>query len=83
VKKLGPIVEVQWVDSTAHTNWQRTGEAIGRLEGGLEQIRTVGYLLRRNRSYLAVAQSCGSYDHVDAIMQIPRSVVRSLRVLEK
>ena len=85
-KAPGPIVEVEWVDSMGHRGWQPREEAATDLEDpDILRHRTTGYLFRKTKKYLAINQSygIGGSGMVDAVLQIPRSAVVIVRVLDK
>lgn len=79
--KAMPIVEVEWLDSAAKGRWstpEQYREAIG--ESPLV-CRSAGYLFIKNRVRVGLVQSQNATGDVMDLIDIPRSVVRSIRVL--
>ena len=81
-----PLVLVEWVDSHADTSgWALTREREGApLE--FDPMRTVGWILRKNREWVEVAQNLGTGRNGDSpqtcnIMSIPRRAIISMRPL--
>ncbi len=79
-----PIVEVEWVDSVRHGGWS-SPEQYAKGIGEGKDCRTAGYLFRKDRKSICVALNQGTSDDgsICDMMEIPRSAVRSIRVIEK
>ncbi len=78
-----PIVEVEWVDSTSHGSWSTPELYQDRIRGYGLLCRSAGYLFAKDRERVVVLQSQGLSGNICDAMQIPRSAVRSIRVIEK
>ena len=72
-----PVVEVQWVDSTAKSNWSERGEwALQRSE-----IKSVGYLFKDLSDRVVLVQSMSGLDLIDHQLSIPRGCIKSMYYL--
>jgi hypothetical protein len=83
-KPPGPIVEVDWVDSTGHSGWSTRSEYQTALDDEKMRQHTTGYLFSKHKDYVAIAQSWGeTTDRVNGVLQIPRGAITAIRVLHK
>ena len=80
-----PIVEVEWVDSNAEGGWS----SVEKYEATMEEdpsllCKSSGYLLHKGKRTLMIVQSQSkkSGNIADSIT-IPRSAIRSLRIVER
>lgn len=69
------ILEIDWVDSTHISDWQ---DPSYKPEDDLE-VKTIGYLLVDNPSYIAVVQSVAKDGQINAIMQIPKKCIKKIK----
>ena len=53
------------------------------MESGLVSIRTVGFLLRNNRSEVAVGLNADEQGKVADVMSIPTRIVKKARMIRK
>jgi hypothetical protein len=73
------IVEVDWIDSCSVRGWQRSDF---RHEDTLPlPIKTVGYLLRSDKTCVTVIQSVSAEGAKAESLTIPRSCVKKVREL--
>ena len=69
-----PIVEVEWVDSTARSSWADREEwTLQRSE-----IRSVGYLFKDLSDRVVILQSVSGLDLIDHQLSIPRGCIKSM-----
>ena len=69
-----PVVEVEWVDSTASETWRdREGWEASRMI-----IRTVGYLFKDLSDRVVIAQSVSALDLLGQVISIPRGAIKSM-----
>ncbi len=79
-----PIVEVEWVDSIVRTGWRTTEDYNTSIDARDDVTnRTAGYLYRADKRVVCVVLSQGMTGNICDMMEIPRSTVRSLRIIEK
>ena len=76
------IVEVLWDDSMAHGGWKTVRDWTESNEWGMA-CRSVGWLFRHTRQHLVLMQSQSELGHLAEAIEIPRSAVRQVRVLER
>jgi hypothetical protein len=76
-------VEVRWLDTVAlNHGWQSPRTYRRRARGAMRKMRTCGYLMRKTRSLVLVANSrMAGNGNVDYVMSIPRSQVIRIRRL--
>ena len=75
-------LEVTWHDSSGKTGWARPN--VGYPEKTPLTCQTIGYLLRRNKSIVSLAQSIDEQGKVNDVMTIPRQcVIRVRRLVER
>jgi hypothetical protein len=70
------IVEVEWVDSTGHSEWHQPEEAqelLTKLD-----CRSAGYLIADEPDGIIVALGIGAFGQYLDSMAIPRTAIRSL-----
>jgi hypothetical protein len=78
-----PIALVAWEDSRSLGGWHTPDQWREQLAEGLIECRSVGYVLHQDETRLVLAQSQGRSGEVADCLDIPRSAVRSVRVLEE
>ncbi len=76
------MVEVEWVDSCVNGGWRMRQEYLDAVVSGVSHCRTVGYLLRSNRSEVIVMQSLNDHGGAADSMTIPKCSVKKIRYLE-
>ena len=74
--KPGRLVCVAWEDSCLHEGWGPFDP-----ESATVLCHTVGFLMRKSRVDVAVAQSISENGTLDALMVIPRGCIRRIRYL--
>lgn len=81
--KRPPIYEVEWVDSMGYTGWENRERRQANLDEPRVMVHwTIGYLFKRTRAYVAVAQSVQEQgEQVGDVMQIPRGAVLSMKLV--
>ena len=77
-KKRYPLVEVTWRDSASNHGWYKEDEFP---EASLVEVKTMGYLIRRNARELAMAQSVSEHGKFNEIWVVPAKSVRRVRRL--
>ena len=88
MKRKWPIVEVEWEDSMSFGDgWKEYNEVVECVSrnNGMMQY-TAGYLMKKSRRYIVIVGSQGdteSSDKVSGNIQIPRSAIRTLRILKE
>ncbi len=75
-----PIVEIDWIDSSGYSGWQSVDAA---KENTVSSSRSCGYLFQETEQYVSIVQNTSSTGHVDMLMAIPRSAVKSIKVVQK
>lgn len=68
------LVEVFWEDSCYHSGWKTKSEKIAP-----SNCRTVGYLVRDTKGFIAIAMSVSDGGSSSETMCIPRKVLLSKR----
>ena len=75
-----PIVEVEWVDSVSEGGWRKPAAYLEHIAP--DRCRTVGYLLKSNRTLVTVFQSLSdNTGNVTDSITIPRAAVKSMKRL--
>ncbi len=74
------VVEITWVDACTSDKWRSRKEYL-RITKPLA-IKTVGYLIKKNKKCVAVVQSQGANDDYSDSMTIPRDWVQKIRRLK-
>ena len=74
-----PLVSVEWVDACSTHGWYTVAEA--RKEAETIKMRTVGFLVRRDREQVAVAQTISKHGRVSEVWSIPTPWVTKVRRL--
>lgn len=69
------LVEVIWNDAASNHGWYGPSDFS---ECSLVTVKTVGYLLRRNRKDVAVAQGVSEHDKYSEVWVIPSASVVSI-----
>ena len=73
------LVEVEYLDSSTSGGWQQKKD----INHEPAFCRTVGYLIKKTRRSLTLAQSIGDTNDVDAIWRIPRGAILRQRHLAR
>lgn len=73
-----PIVAVLWDDATALDGWSRGTEALQPCE-----VLSVGFLVRQTKTHIVLAQDISPDGLQCGRGQIPRGMVKKMRVLRK
>lgn len=77
-KQLFPLVEIVWDDAAAHENgWSNVVTTEPQL------VLTVGFLIYCKRDYVVIASDVDEDGGHNGRTQIPRGMVKSMRVLRK
>lgn len=77
-QQLFDLVEIVWDDAAAHENeWTDVVQVKPQL------VLSVGFLVYAKRDYVVIAQDVDDEGGHNGRTQIPRGMVRSLRVLRK
>ncbi len=76
VKQRYPLVEVTWKDSASNHGWYAPAEF---KDAALIEIKTVGYLIRRNKRDTALAQAISEHGKGSEIWVIPSSSITRVR----
>jgi len=71
-----PFVEVTWRDSTSHHGWTTLATAKTR---ALTEVKTVGYLVRRDKQVCSLAQSIARDGELCEVWTIPTGSVQRIR----
>ena len=74
-----PIVEVEWYDACSNHGWYDTN-TLKKLE--LVVMWTVGYMLRRNRRVIVLAQAVSDYAKYSELWIVPMATVKRVRRLK-
>lgn len=69
-------VEIEWEDITTTSRWDREPEKQIPLK-----VRSVGYLIRRDRRFITISQSHAENDDWSDTTVIPRANVKRFRFL--
>ena len=77
--ELGPVVEVEWVDSAAHGEWATPDEVHALLDK--LTCRSVGYLLHDDERGVLLALGAGAVGQYLSTMAIPRAAILDIRHL--
>lgn len=74
------LVLVTWDDAAElNLGWMDESEVIARPM----LVRTVGFLIKRNKQHVIVASTIGDFAHCHAQFQIPRKMVVSIDIIGK
>lgn len=79
-ERPGPIVEVEWSDSTGRDGWHSPEEAVENLDK--MQCLAAGYLVADDERGIVLALGHGALDQHLSSMAIPRHAIVSVRHLE-
>ena len=80
VKRLYPIVEIIWDDATELDGWKELHE---EEETKPCLILSVGFLVKQTKNHIVIAQDL-SHDRMrNGRSQIPRGMVKQLKVLKR
>ena len=80
VKRIYPLVEVTWNDATELKEWKEEHE---EEEMKPCPILSVGFLVKKTKDYIVIAQDL-SHDRMrNGRSQIPRAMVKQIKVLRK
>jgi hypothetical protein len=76
--QLFDMVEIWWDDAAAQENaWSRTVTVEPAI------VLSVGFLVLVDKSYIVIAQDCDAEGGHNGRTQIPRGMVKTLKVLKK
>jgi hypothetical protein len=76
------VVEVEWVDSMSARGWRSESE-IKELFAEIPLMRSVGYLLKKNKDKIALGCSVdGSNGNINQYHEIPMCAVKTIRKLK-
>ncbi len=73
-------VRVEWVDSSSETGWQRKNH---RCSGGISYCESLGFIIRKNKREIALAQSKSSIGSIAEVMTIPMVCVKKITKLKE
>ena len=79
-----PIVEVDWVDSMSASGW-RSAKEVAKYSAEAQAIKSVGYMLTKDRKKVILVGSLDAIDHDGEVQQfnhyheIPRGCVKRIR----
>lgn len=80
MKKESKKVEVTWMDSSGYGAWDKRRSAINNRK--ISEVKTLGYILKRNKREILVAQSIDlTIDSVDHTIIIPMGCVKEIKEL--
>lgn len=72
------IVKVDWIDSATEGGWQKKCKT----SGGVCTCYSVGFVIRRNKRELTLAQSKSEFGNIAEVISIPTSCIKSIKQLE-
>lgn len=75
MSKVYKVVRVDWTDSSGNPRWTRIEDLAE--PAGVECV-TVGFIVKQNKTAIAIAQSLSNGGQCDHIMEIPRCVIRKI-----
>ncbi len=78
--KKTKLAQVDWIDACSSGRWEEDKESEKR---SLGRIRTVGYILHRDKQRIILAQSKDSAESNSDRILIPTSCVKRLRYLKE
>lgn len=73
------LVEVEWVDSAFNHGWDHIKV---KTRSKIATCRTAGYLLKRDKTEVTVAQSLGDEDQAAEAISIPTIAITKFRFLK-
>lgn len=80
-----PLVIVTWVDANSSYGWRDPEDM--RMNSGLQECTSVGFMVVYNRKYISVAQSHNALEghgsHWADLISIPRSCIQSIKILRE
>ena len=79
-----PVVWVRWIDSHSHNGWKPAKTYHAEIDDPADnslECQTVGWLYHERATTVTIAQSQSAEQHVADLMEIPRAVIREMRVL--
>lgn len=74
-----PLVEVTWIDACSYHGWYTDAELAEVT--CLDKMRTIGFLVRKNATEVAVAQTLGGNGKWSEVWVIPAKNVMKVRQL--
>lgn len=77
-----PLVLVSWQDACCRQMDVDSPDDIEEKELGVKQ-HTVGYLLKKSKKWIVVAQSWAENGIYGEVYEIPRSIVLKIRILDE
>jgi hypothetical protein len=79
--KPGDRVEVRWLDAYSYSGWTDREEAIARASKESFEVVSLGFLLEETDDWVLVAMGDMGGNLVHDPLQIPRSIVLSLKAV--
>jgi hypothetical protein len=80
VKLRHDLVLVTWDDAAElNLGWMEESEVVAKPM----LVRTVGFIIRKNKQHIIVASTIGDFAHCHAQFQIPRKMVQSIHVIAR
>lgn len=77
-----PVVEVDWIDSYGSHGWASRKDRLAS-DSTTAYCKTVGYLIRKSKNWIELAESVGMNDNVGCSTTIPRAMVARVRTLSR
>lgn len=72
------IVEVEWIDSATYQGWQTKSAK----EQTVSQCTTVGFVMRRNKNEISIAQGKSNNKNYLNVTTIPMSCIKKITRLK-
>lgn len=80
MKKRPPLVRVEWTDATSWHGWFKPGD-VDADPKWLTQCETVGWLVKRDKTQMVVAQTRSAEPKYGELWSIPKRWIRRVEVL--
>lgn len=77
-----PLVEVTWHDAKSDERWRSLRDILEDQEP-LARVRSVGFLLRKNRAVVVVGHGISDDGDYESTMAIPRACVKQIKVIRR
>ncbi len=74
-----PIVEIEWVDTATLRGWRSLDS---HRNSGLLVCKSAGYLIKKTTKEVQIIQSFSEEDQFTESITIPRSCVKSIKILK-
>ena len=68
------LVQINWMDTSAHNEWYDRDELEAIVDGDLLMMQSVGWLVKLDDEQVVIARTIGD-SHADGVLKIPRAVV--------